>query len=203
LSEQPISGRSRRRASPEARRAQILEAALRSFSEKGYHEATMDDLAREAGLSKGSLYWHFKSKAEVFAGLLAAYTLELFQAWEREADAYEGGSVIALLGRIGELSLEHIGGQTALLRAWAEFVVHREVQDLFAEIYRVSRRELCSWIRRGIESGEIRDVEPESLAAALTAGIEGLLLQALVDPDFEPAHHWRVSWDVFARGIAA
>ena len=86
---------------------QILEAALRCFSQKGYHEATMDDLAREAGLSKGSLYWHFKSKAEVFAGLLAAYTLELFQAWEREAQAYEGGSVIALLGRIGELSLEH------------------------------------------------------------------------------------------------
>ncbi|MBW2372794.1 MAG: helix-turn-helix transcriptional regulator, partial [Deltaproteobacteria bacterium] len=83
MSEQPISSRSRRRASPEARRAQILEAALRCFSEKGYHEATMDDLAREAGLSKGSLYWHFKSKAQVFAGLLAAYTLELFQAWER------------------------------------------------------------------------------------------------------------------------
>jgi AcrR family transcriptional regulator len=207
LSKQPIPSRSRRRASPEARRAQILVAALRCFSEKGYYEATMDDLAREAGLSKGSLYWHFKSKAEVFAGLLAAYTLELFQAWEREADAYRAGggdgSVIALLGRIGELSLEHIVGQAALLRAWAEFVVHREVQDLFAEIYRVSRRELCTWIRRGIESGEIRDVEPESLAAALTAGMEGLLLQALVDPEFEPVRHWRVSWDVFARGIAA
>jgi len=211
LSEKPISSRSRRRASPEARRAQILEAALRCFSEKGYHEATMDDLAREAGLSKGSLYWHFKSKAQVFAGLLAAYTLELFQAWEREADAFRAGggagggdgSVIALLGRIGELSLEHIAGQAALLRAWAEFVVHREVQDLFAEIYRVSRRELCTWIRRGIESGEIRDLEPESLAAALTAGMEGLLLQALVDPEFEPVRHWRVSWDVFARGIAA
>jgi AcrR family transcriptional regulator len=203
LSEQPIPGRSRRRVSPEARRAQILEAALRCFSEKGYHEATMDDLAREAGLSKGSLYWHFKSKAEVFAGLLAAYSLELFQAWEREARAYAGGSVIALLGRIGELSLEHIGGQAALLRAWAEFVVHREVQELFAEIYRESRRQLGAWIRRGIEAGEIRDVEPDSLAAALTAAMEGLLLQALVDPEFEPGRHWRVSWDVFARGIAA
>jgi AcrR family transcriptional regulator len=192
----------RRHASSEARRAQILTAALRCFSEKGYHEATMDDLAREAGLSKGSLYWHFKSKAEVFAGLSGAYSLELVQAWDALAASHRGG-VIALMGRIGEVSIETLAAQGELLRAWAEFIVHREVQESFADIYRESRRRLGEWIRRGIDAGELRAVDPESLAASLTALIEGLLIQTLVDPAFDVRRHWRVGWDVFARGIAA
>ncbi len=198
----PATGaRPRRHASPEARRAQILAAALRCFSEKGYHEATMDDLAREAGLSKGSLYWHFKSKSEVFAGLSDAYALELVQAWDALATSHDGGT-IELLGRVGELSIETLTSHGELLRAWAEFIVHREVQESFAAIYRESRGRLGEWIRRGIDAGELRPVDPESLAASLTALVEGLLLQTLVDPDFEVRRHWRAGWTALARGIA-
>jgi TetR/AcrR family acrAB operon transcriptional repressor len=194
--------RVRRHASSEARRAQILTAALRCFSEKGYHEATMDDVAREAGLSKGSLYWHFKSKGEVFAGLSGAYSLELVQAWDALAADHQGG-VVDLLGRVGAVSIEVITAHGELLRAWAEFIVHREVQEQFAGIYRETRRRLGAWIRQGIADGELRPADPESLAASLTALIEGLLIQTLVDPDFDVRRHWRVGWDAFARGIAA
>jgi AcrR family transcriptional regulator len=194
--------RTRRHASSEARRAQILVAALRCFSENGYHEATMDDVAREAGLSKGSLYWHFKSKAEVFAGLSDAYALELVQAWDGLAASHEGG-VIDLMGRIGEVSIETLAAHGELLRAWAEFIVHREVQESFADIYRESRRRLAGWIQQGIGAGELRPADPESLAASLTALIEGLLIQTLVDPAFDVRRHWRVGWDAFARGIIA
>lgn len=194
--------RNRRHASPEARRAQILAAALRCFSEKGYHEATMDDLAREAGLSKGSLYWHFKSKGEVFAGLSAAYALELVRGWDALAASHQGG-VIELMRRIGDVSIETLSAQGELLRAWAEFIVHREVQESFADIYRESRRRLAGWIQEGISAGELQPADPESLAASLTALIEGLLIQTLVDPAFDVRRHWRVGWDAFARGIAA
>ena len=194
--------RARRHASPEARRAQILAGALRCFSQKGYHEATMDDVAREAGLSKGSLYWHFKSKGEVFAGLSGVYALELVQAWDALAEEHQGG-IIELLGRVGAVSIDVITAQGELLRAWAEFLVHREVQEIFAGIYRDSRRRLGEWIREGIAAGELRAVDPESLAASLTALIEGLLIQTLVDPEFDVHRHWRVGWDAFARGIAA
>ncbi len=162
----------------------------------------MDDVARTAGVSKGSLYWHFRSKAELFGGLCEAWALELFQAWQREAEAHEG-DVVALVGRVGELSLERIADQGDLLRAWAEFIVHRELQEQFAGIYRESRRVLGEWIRRGIAAGEIRELEPESVAAAATAGIEGLLIQALVDDQFDARAHWRTWWDIFSRGIAA
>jgi AcrR family transcriptional regulator len=199
LKENPT--RSRRHASPEARRAQILVAALRCFSERGYHEATMDDVAREAGLSKGSLYWHFPSKGELFAGLCQAYALELFETWQ-ELGRHDG-PVVDLLERIGKVSLAKLAGQGDLLRAWAEFITHREVQELFAEIYRESRRELCEWIERGVTAGELRPLDPESIAASLTAVIEGLLIQNVVDPDFDTLRHWGVAWEIFSKGIAA
>ena len=44
----------------------ILEAASRCFAEKGYAACSMDNIAQAAGLSKGGLYAHFKSKEELF-----------------------------------------------------------------------------------------------------------------------------------------
>ncbi len=52
----------------EEARARILKAALRTFSEKGYHQTTMDDIAKRLGVSKGALYLYFPSKEELFRG---------------------------------------------------------------------------------------------------------------------------------------
>ncbi|EGX56818.1 TetR family transcriptional regulator [Streptomyces zinciresistens K42] len=53
-----------------ARRAQIFEAAAGVFARQGYHNARMDDIVRASGLSKGALYWYFKSKEELATGLV-------------------------------------------------------------------------------------------------------------------------------------
>ncbi len=47
----------------------ILEAALQEFSEKGFYQTTMDDVARRVGVSKGALYLYFNSKEELFKGI--------------------------------------------------------------------------------------------------------------------------------------
>ena len=58
------------------RKPQIINAALRVFTRKGYHGATMPEIAAEAGLSVGGLYWYFKGKDAVVAAILA----QLFDA---------------------------------------------------------------------------------------------------------------------------
>ena len=60
----------RRRLAPQLRIAQILDAALVEFSERGFNAARMDDIASRCGLSKGGLYAHFQSKDEIFKALL-------------------------------------------------------------------------------------------------------------------------------------
>ncbi len=67
MEKRPAEPGSDRRRPAEVRRAQILDAAQRCFGAKGYHAATMDDLVRASGLSKGSLYWHFRSRSSMVA----------------------------------------------------------------------------------------------------------------------------------------
>jgi AcrR family transcriptional regulator len=69
----------RRRLTAEERRTGILDAALAVFSQRGYHPASIDDIAREAGVSKALIYEHFASKQELYADLIARNARELTQ----------------------------------------------------------------------------------------------------------------------------
>ena len=65
------------------RRRQILDAAEKVFAERGIDKARMDDIVQEAGLSKGALYWYFKSKDALIRALLD----RVFMSEMREAEA--------------------------------------------------------------------------------------------------------------------
>ena len=69
----------KRRLTGEERRTGILDAALAVFSQSGYHSASIDDIAREAGVSKALIYEHFASKQELYADLIARNVRELTQ----------------------------------------------------------------------------------------------------------------------------
>lgn len=55
-----------------ARREQILASAKKVFADKGFHATTIGDIAKDAGLAYGSVYWYFDSKDELFQALIAA-----------------------------------------------------------------------------------------------------------------------------------
>ena len=55
-------------------RTRILEAAVRVFAEKGYHETRMDDIVSESNTSKGSIYFYFPGKQDIFFGLIETFT---------------------------------------------------------------------------------------------------------------------------------
>jgi AcrR family transcriptional regulator len=82
-----MSAPPRRRLTAEERRTAILDSALAVFSERGYHSASIDDIATEAGVSKALIYEHFASKQELHADLIARNARELTQ---RVAGALSG-----------------------------------------------------------------------------------------------------------------
>src|SRR5215216_6278775 len=69
----------RKRLSGEERRAAILDSALAVFADRGYHASSIDDIAREAGVSKALIYEHFASKQELYAELIEHHADELFE----------------------------------------------------------------------------------------------------------------------------
>jgi len=64
----------RTKAEAEKTRQKILKAALDLFAENGYERTTFEDLAARIRLSKGAIYWHFKSKPDLFAAMVADIT---------------------------------------------------------------------------------------------------------------------------------
>jgi AcrR family transcriptional regulator len=69
----------RKRLSGEERRAAILDSALAVFANRGYHASSIDDIAREGGVSKALIYEHFSSKQQLYAELLEQHAGELFE----------------------------------------------------------------------------------------------------------------------------
>ncbi len=68
----------RKRLTGEERREAILESALEVIAQRGYHAASIDDIAREAGVSKALIYEHFASKQDLYAVLLEQHAGQLF-----------------------------------------------------------------------------------------------------------------------------
>jgi AcrR family transcriptional regulator len=182
---------------PEIRRAQILEAAQSCFGKTGYHKTTMDDIVRATGLSKGALYWHFKSKDEIFIALFDQFDREIFAAWDDLPDT----SAMETLRLDAEIVLGALLRDRSLVEMWSEFLKHPLARDRFALIYERSRERLAHTIQKGIEAREIAPCDALHAAATLTASIEGLLLQALADPGFDALAAWPTTWKILSLGM--
>ena len=84
--------RSRREERKDETRAELIAAAGRVFARSGFHGASLEAVAREAGYTTGAIYWHFKSKDELFLGVFEAYTTTRVREYEeiqRGVDARE------------------------------------------------------------------------------------------------------------------
>lgn len=195
------STETRRHASPEVRRAQILDAAQACLARSGYHLTTMDDVVRESGLSKGSLYWHFKGKEEVLLALFDRYVDEFFAAWDEQSGSPDASPAeLVVLG--SELFMERVGSQDALAQAWLGFLEHPVARQRMAELYTKSRAMLTVLVERGVERGELATEAPGEVAAGLVGLAEGVFLQAIVDPSFDPGPSLRLSTDALLKGLA-
>jgi AcrR family transcriptional regulator len=178
-----------------AKRDQIVDAAIRHFAEHGYQGARVDDIAKELGIAKGSIFQHFGSKAGLF---LEAYkrAISSLPAW---LDAPE-----AVLDR----------GFFATLDYWLQRTEHLVADDYVP--YRVSlignygtdlalKREInrflvsedpygtLEFVEFGIERGEVRDDIDLEMIVSMVDWLSGSIQDALVTEELDPGlfHRWR------------
>jgi AcrR family transcriptional regulator len=166
------------RGDAESRRSAILDAALRVFGQYGYRRTSMDDLAREAGIGKGTIYLSFASKDEVFQALSQRLS-ERMLADARSARHQPGTTA----DKLAAMSAAWFG--TYIETIWnsphaAELMdaKHRLSADLVAPSMSQFRRLVCDVIAEAAATGEL-DLEPAGLtpdaaAELLIAGGRGL-----------------------------
>ncbi len=112
------------------RRREILDAATKVFSEKGFHAATLDDVATEAEVSKGSIYIHFDSKEAMVDGLSQRWQTtddEVFDAAEAMTNAIDGVTYI-VKAAIRRSQRADFGDSARLgMFVWAEVLINPAV----------------------------------------------------------------------------
>jgi AcrR family transcriptional regulator len=189
------------------RRHQIMDAALTVFSHLGFERASMDDIAKEAGVSKGALYLYYKSKDAIIAKLLQLFFDQALKQVKLLA-AGEGSVTEQLLAftRVLTREMDRMAAmQPISLQFYAIAARHATIRQHLRAYFADYRALMEEVIQRGIAQGELRaDISPAETAVALTALLEGLALLWLIDPQ---ATDWHVqvesSTKLLIQGLSA
>lgn len=172
--------------SKEERRNEILSAALEVFIEKGYDKASMDDIVRASGLSKGTLYWYFKNKEALFVDLIVFIGEQFMQSMNSTLAASADLSASDALRNIVNSTAEYIMQEprfTAMLTDMFLQASQNEgkLQALTA-FYTNYIDVLEQVIQQGITAGEFRTIDDtHDYASAMAGAIDGVGLQIMLD----------------------
>ncbi|MGH2496855.1 MAG: TetR/AcrR family transcriptional regulator [Ktedonobacteraceae bacterium] len=170
----------------EERKNQILAAASAVFARSGFHEARMDDIAEEVGLSKGALYLYYKSKDAIIVALLKFFFNQEVSQLRALLQKEQQKSVREQLMTMNRMFVEGMKWMSNLMPVAFEFYAimarRKEVRLFLKDYFKEYRELLASLIQRGIEQGEFQQTaDAEMLAIAITALYEGLALLWMVD----------------------
>ncbi|MEH3148245.1 MAG: TetR/AcrR family transcriptional regulator [Methylobacterium frigidaeris] len=171
------------RSSQAVRREHILDAAETCFVRSGFHRSTMQDLAREAGMSPGNIYRYFESKEAVVLGLADREHERgcvLIEEMER-ADDRRG----ALMGILERYFLQ-ASREMAILRVdlWSEATRNPDIGAMIARIDEEAR----AWFVETLAAlATSPDCDPDALYAAMNVVMKGLVVDRALKPDHDPA----------------
>jgi TetR/AcrR family fatty acid metabolism transcriptional regulator len=198
----------------EVQRTAILNAAQEIFAAKGYYEAKMTDIAKQAGFSTGSLYNYFTGKDEIFATLLSD---QLEGLWGRlDAQFAQPGDFMSLIERITSVYARYMDEHRELFQivhhtfpavvwgpASSEIPEGMEATlgakgDLYTRFIELTTRLL----RRGMEEGVLRELDPRALAVMLIGTMDSVNQLWLQEEPHRPfAETMPFVLDVFLNGV--
>jgi AcrR family transcriptional regulator len=186
------------------RRAQILEAAISCMARKGYERTTMDDIAQESGLSKGALYWYFRSKRDIFfAGMQELLGLMVAHVQAIVSDV-GSSSADKLTGMISQSS-EFWDDERDLVNVFIEFYSQsrndKEILTVFRDLYETMLQGMQGVVDEGIAAGEFRDVPAREVSQFLLGTWEGLFFHLMLGVDIDWGRMAEVMQMLLARGI--
>jgi AcrR family transcriptional regulator len=171
-------------AALEVRRGQILDAAIACFARNGFHQTTMSDIAREAGISPGLTYRYFPSKEDLIEASAEARRQARAQRFSRAAQEDDG---LRALDELVDLYLARAGRPEPLMRLGAqlygEALHNRRVRDSVREAWDDVITRLEPIVRRAQDEGAINPaLDANAIARLLMVTVEGLALHKVIDP---------------------
>ncbi len=166
----------------DARRGQILDAAVRCFLRDGFHETSMQDLFDESGLSAGAVYRYFPGKEDMILAIAEQNLREVIGLIHTMAGEPCGGEGVgAALATVLEIVREkhRTNGLGALaVLVWSEALRNPDLATRFTLLLDELRGDLAEVVRAHQQRGTLpRDADPEALARLIVMVVPGFILQ--------------------------
>lgn len=180
-----------RREQPSESRDRILAAAVSVFSRKGFQRANLDEIAAEAKLTKGAIYWHFRSKNDLFTSLLEyrfqQHTAPLADEFERALAAPTKEARQQAIATMLRDMLNRFHDNPAWPRLYLEFVSQTrdaQVARGMAHLYDHARLLAKEMIERLVEVGITDpDLDADTVSIFWCALIDGFMLAWVMKPE--------------------
>jgi len=165
-------------------REEILEAALRLFSSKGFHNVSMQDIANESEFGVGTLYKFFESKEQLFVELMKAAIEKIGQLLTPILDSNQGEE--KKLSEFIRVHVDMIEGNVEFIKLYiSQYGMSTSVNPMLKDISNLKTTiatKLENLIKAGIQKQIFRRVHPEIVALSLRATLEAF--------DFESSEHF-------------
>ena len=187
-------------------RGEILDAALRLFSEKGYHNVSMHEIAGEAEFGIGTLYKFFRNKEELYKALIMEMAEKwhdtLIQVLEQERNP------LRAIKRYITVHQELFYANILLVRLYfaetrgASFNIKAGLDQDILRLYDEGIEKLASVFAKGIEEDVFRGLDPYQMALALEGTINTFLFRIMKDPArIRDGDNLSTAADIFFRGV--
>lgn len=184
-------------------RRDVLHEAEALFSRKGYNATSISDISKAAGHSKGHIYYHFKSKEELFVALAQQTIRSWGERWAERAGAC--GTAVEKVYAIADFVMDNY--QQDLLKAGQELAAHPDVQpSTLQALYGLAATPVAAYrsiIAEGMDAGLFSKDDPDRLSMLLGAWLGGLnVFVNTLDPELLRSLY-RETAKMFVKAVAA
>lgn len=187
------------------KRMLIAHAAIEVFARQGFERSKMEDVAREAGVGKGTLYEYYADKEALLQGafdlLMETFMAQLKSAVRHDAPPLE---ILRAITDGTIAAMEHVG---SVYKFFIEYMLyasrHPKATAALADMLRNYRAVTTGLLQRGVEEGVLRpDLDAGAAAAAFAAWFDGAIFHWIVLPEGPSLREMADEYmDLMLRGI--
>ena len=158
------------------RKSQIMNAALSVAVQKGYSNSRMDDIVKKSNLSKGAIYWYYKSKKDVYLDLVdhwfEQYSSDVLIKIEVKKTASD--KLNALFQYFSSQFVKNQSVFRILSEFWSLSKIDPDFNDKLQKVYKVFLDYIIIIIKEGIALKEFKNVDPRITALSILINLEGI-----------------------------
>ena len=188
----------------ENRKEKIFAAAASSFTEYGYFKTSMEMVSNKAGMTLRGLYYHFKSKDDLFLQLFQYMNSKYYAQIKDEIETVKGPE--EKLKMYAKIASKVLNENEAFLKICQEFLAistrNAEVRKVMTSFYSTQVDRVKKIVQDGIESGCFIQTDAEKVARAIVLITMGVFnFHFSLDSDFDPAQQHTFDIEHILRGL--